>query len=177
MEMSAGEPLISTGPFAVTKCSARLVSKESRVSKPPSRYILGADKSLGRPGRKKARKHVKGARDFNNIETRAAIKFLVLQGKAPKDIHAILTQTLACFLPGRAKDLSAPLYYTCYSITPHSPVVFSLQYSTQNTPGLQTPSVPNIMGRLNNVQEGPKGGALGGQLAATSPWKLQSRLH
>ena len=36
--------------------------------------------------------------------------FLFLQGKAPKEIHAILTETLACFLPGRAKDLSAPLY-------------------------------------------------------------------
>jgi hypothetical protein len=35
-------------------------------------------------------------RDFNNVETRAVI-------------HAILTETLACFLPGRAKDLSAPL--------------------------------------------------------------------
>ena len=33
-----------------------------------------------------------------------------LQGKAPKEIHAILTETLACFLPGRAKELSAPLY-------------------------------------------------------------------
>jgi len=33
-----------------------------------------------------------------------------LQGKAPKEIHAILTETLACFLPGLAKDLSAPLY-------------------------------------------------------------------
>ena len=32
-----------------------------------------------------------------------------LQGKAPKEIHAILTETLACFLPGRVKDLSAPL--------------------------------------------------------------------
>jgi len=32
-----------------------------------------------------------------------------LQGKAPKEIHAFLTETLACFLPGRAKDLSAPL--------------------------------------------------------------------
>jgi len=31
-----------------------------------------------------------------------------LQGKAPKEIHAILTETLACFLPGRAKDLLAP---------------------------------------------------------------------
>jgi len=33
-----------------------------------------------------------------------------LQGKVPKEIHAILTEILACFLPGRAKDLSAPLY-------------------------------------------------------------------
>jgi len=33
-----------------------------------------------------------------------------LQGKAPKEIHAILTETLACFLPDGAKDLSAPLY-------------------------------------------------------------------
>ena len=48
---------------------------------------------------------------FNNIKTRAVIKFLFLQGKAPKEIHAILTETLACFLTGRAKDLSAPLYY------------------------------------------------------------------
>jgi len=32
----------------------------------------------------------------------------LLQGKAPKEIHAILTETLACFLPCRAKDLSAP---------------------------------------------------------------------
>jgi len=33
-----------------------------------------------------------------------------LQGKAPKEIHAILTETLVCFLSGGAKDLSAPLY-------------------------------------------------------------------
>ena len=33
-------------------------------------------------------------RDFNNIKTRAVIKFLFLQGKAPKEIHAILTETL-----------------------------------------------------------------------------------
>jgi len=30
---------------------------------------------------------------------------------APKEIREILTETLACFLPGRAKDLSSPLYY------------------------------------------------------------------
>jgi len=74
-----------------------------------SLFYRGTDKSLARPGRKQARKHVRDARDFNNIETRAVIKFVFpLQGKAPKEIHAILRETLACFLPGRAKDLSAP---------------------------------------------------------------------
>ena len=69
----------------------------------------GADKSLAQTGRKQTRKHVRDARDFNNIETRALIKIIFPQGKAPKEIQAILTETLACFLPGRAKDLSAPL--------------------------------------------------------------------
>jgi len=72
---------------------------------------MGADKSLARPGRKQPRKHVRDARDFNNIETRAVIKFFFfLQGKAPKEIHAIRTETLTCFHSGRAKDLSASLY-------------------------------------------------------------------
>ena len=70
----------------------------------------GADKSLARPGRKQARKNVRDASDFNKIETRAVIKFLFLHGKVPREIHAILTETLACFLPGRAKNLSAPRY-------------------------------------------------------------------
>jgi len=70
----------------------------------------GADKFLARLGRKQARKHIRDARDFN-IETRAVIKvFFFLQGKAPKEIYAILAEILARFLPGRAKDLSAPLY-------------------------------------------------------------------
>jgi len=74
-------------------------------------YYRGADKFLVRAGRKEAGKHVRDARDFNNIETRDVIKFFFfLQGKAPKEIHAILIETLACFLPGRAKELSAPLY-------------------------------------------------------------------
>jgi len=36
------------------------------------------------------------ASDFNNIETRAVIMyfFSFLQGKAPKEIHTILTETL-----------------------------------------------------------------------------------
>jgi len=76
----------------------------------PASYTRDVDKSLARPGRKQAREHVRDARDFNNIVTPAVIKFLFLQGMAPKEIHAILTETLACFLPGWAKDLSAPLY-------------------------------------------------------------------
>jgi hypothetical protein len=64
--------------------------------------------SLARPGRKYARKRVRDPRDFI-IETRAVIKSFSLQGKGPKEIHAVLTETLACFLPGRAKDLSASL--------------------------------------------------------------------
>jgi len=35
----------------------------------------GADKSLARPGRKQARKHIRDALHFNNIETRAVIRF------------------------------------------------------------------------------------------------------
>jgi len=34
------------------------------------------------------------ARDFNNIETRAVNKFFFLQGKAPKENHAILKEIL-----------------------------------------------------------------------------------
>ena len=43
--------------------------------------------------------------------------FFPLQGKAPKEIDAILTETLACFNPCRAKDLSAPLYSTYKSLS------------------------------------------------------------
>ena len=75
-------------------------------------YTRCTDKSLARPGRKQTRKQVRDALVFNQIEKRAVIKFLLLQSKAPKEIHAILTETLACFFPGWAKDLSAILYST-----------------------------------------------------------------
>jgi len=42
------------------------------------------------------------AHDFNNIETRGIIKFFFLQGKAPKEIHAILTETLGQHAPSYA---------------------------------------------------------------------------
>jgi len=69
----------------------------------------GADKFLARPGRKQARKHVGDTRNFNKFEMWAVINFLFLQGKVLKEINAILTETLACFLPDRSKDVSAPL--------------------------------------------------------------------
>jgi len=34
------------------------------------------------------------ARDFNNMGTRTVINYFFLQGKTPKEIHAILTKTL-----------------------------------------------------------------------------------
>ena len=39
------------------------------------------------------------ARDFNSIKTRAVIKFSLIQSKAPKEIHAILTETLGEHAP------------------------------------------------------------------------------
>ena len=42
------------------------------------------------------------AHDFNNIETRAVIVFFFLQGKAPKEIHAILKETLGEHAPSYA---------------------------------------------------------------------------
>ena len=46
------------------------------------------------------KKHV--VRDFNNMETRAVIKFFFLQGKVPKEIHAVLTETLGEHAPSYA---------------------------------------------------------------------------
>jgi len=59
----------------------------------PEEY-RGVEKSLARPGTKQALKQFRDERDFSNIETRAVIKFFFLQGKAPKEIHAILTEIL-----------------------------------------------------------------------------------
>ena len=67
----------------------------------------GADKSLARPGRKQALKNVREAHQQRDASCHQV--FFFLQGKEPKEIHAILTETLACLLPGRATDLSAPL--------------------------------------------------------------------
>ena len=52
------------------------------------RNYRSADKSLARPGRKQARKHVKDARDFGKIETQAVIKFYARQGAEGNSRHS-----------------------------------------------------------------------------------------
>jgi hypothetical protein len=42
------------------------------------------------------------ARDFNNIETRADIKYFFLKGKGLNEIHAVLTETLGEHAPSCA---------------------------------------------------------------------------
>jgi len=57
------------------------------------------------------------ARDFNNIETRAVIKFFFLQGKAQKEMHAILKETLGEHAPSyaTAKNWVAQFKYGNFS--------------------------------------------------------------
>jgi len=73
----------------------------------------GVDKSLARPGRKQAPKHVRDGRDFNKIQTRAVIKFIFLQGRAPKEIHAILTETCTVSFLVVLRTYQHPLYKKC----------------------------------------------------------------
>ena len=68
------------------------------------------------------------ARYFRNMETHAVIKFFsTLQGKAPKEIHAILTETLGAHAPSYAtvKNWAAQLkrgdFSTCDAPRPGRP--------------------------------------------------------
>ena len=76
-------------------------------------YInICTDKSLGRSARKQARKHVRDARDFNNIETRAVIKFFFFcKARRRRKIHAILTETLACFSVDKKNQLDVTFVF------------------------------------------------------------------
>jgi len=48
-----------------------------------------------------------GRAQFQLHQAMSCHQVFFLQGKVLKEIHATLTETLACFLPGQAKDLSA----------------------------------------------------------------------
>jgi len=51
-----------------------------------------------------------GTRAISTTSRRELSSFFFLQGKASKEIYAIVTETLTCFVPGRSRDLPAPLY-------------------------------------------------------------------
>jgi len=117
LQGSVSKILCSLTPFGYTWCPIEFNQNYKFISLDLIIQVLylqatqSADKSLARPGRTQTGKHVRDARNFNTIETRAVIKFFFWQGKAPKEIHDILTETLVCFLPDQAKDLSAPLHF------------------------------------------------------------------
>ena len=73
-------------------------------------FYRGADKSSARPGRKQANVSVRMASiSFGALPCRKK-KNLIARVSMLLKSRASLTCFRACFLPGRAKDLSAPLY-------------------------------------------------------------------
>ena len=82
------------------------------------------------------------ARDFNNIEKRAVIKFFFLQGKGPKEIHAFLTDTL---------EEHAPPYATVKNLV----VQFKLgDFSTCDAPRPGRPKIvttPEIIDQIHEL--------------------------
>jgi hypothetical protein len=69
----------------------------------PSRLHMGADKFLSRQGMKQARKQVRDVRFQQHRDANCHQDFIFFQVKAPKEIHVILTETLACFIPVRLR--------------------------------------------------------------------------
>ena len=62
------------------------------------------------PTRKETSSEVyQGRARFQQHRDASCRQFVFLQDKAPKEIRAILAETLACFLPDRAKNLSVAL--------------------------------------------------------------------
>ena len=95
-------------PFFLSRFDKTRVCRETLNVLFTAFFTLGsADKSLARPGRKPPRK-MSGTQAISTTSRRelsSSFFFYFLQGKAPKEIHVILAETLTCFLPGWAKDL------------------------------------------------------------------------
>ena len=71
----------------------------------------GADKSLARPGRKQANVSVRMASiSFGVLPCRGKKNLMTARVSMSLKSCASLIRFRACFLPGRAKDLSAPRY-------------------------------------------------------------------
>ena len=74
-------------------------------------FYRGADKSLARPGRKQAIMFLSEWREFPSAPCLAGGKNLMTaRVSILLKSRASLVCFLACFLPGRAKDLPAPRY-------------------------------------------------------------------
>ena len=66
------------------------------------------------------------ARDFNNMETRAVIKFFFpLQNKAPKEIHAILTEISYATVKNWVAQFKRDDFSTCDAPRPGRPTTVS----------------------------------------------------
>ena len=105
VNVTAWELVISSYPVTFTTGSSNGLNNDRYC-----RY-RGADKSWDRPERKQARKHFRWRALFQRHRDASYNQVLPLQGKALKEIHAILTETLVCFLHGRAKDFSTPVQW------------------------------------------------------------------
>ena len=92
-----------------------------------------------KPTRKESSETYQGrARFQQHRDTSCHLVFFFLQGKAQKEMHAILRKTLVSFLPGRAKNLSAPLYSAASTSKSNRKLVFNLSnlpymHSNMNT--------------------------------------------
>jgi len=79
-------------------------------------------------------------RYFNNMETWAVIKFFFLQGKAPKESHAILTETLGEHAPS-------------YATVKNWVAQFKRDFSTHDAPHPAWPTTVTIPEIIDQIHE------------------------
>ena len=104
-----------------------VTSAMERICRPTSISFScrGADTSLERIEKGKSSEACQATRAISTTSRREMSSSFSLQGKAPKEIHAILRENLIYSIPGRTKDLSASLctspHFTHCIITPPTP--------------------------------------------------------
>ena len=81
------------------------------------------------------------AHDFNNIETRAVIKFFFLQGKVLKEIHAILAETLGEHAP------------SCATVKNSVALFKRVDFSTCDVPRPGRPKTVTTPGNIDKIHE------------------------
>jgi hypothetical protein len=111
---------------ALCVCTAQSREALSRVRSRHKLKYRGTDKSLAQPGEEQTRKHVRDARDFNNIETRAVIKFFFFsanQGAEGNSHHSDRNVSLSPSL------LDYPFKFQVKSHVPLAGIIRSSPYS------------------------------------------------